>query len=230
MKPLKTIHSLYTSREFRELRNVLMHERTDQNGVLLCEYCHKPILQSYDCIAHHKTEVTTANLNNAEITLNPANIQLVHLKCHNEIHNRFGCIVKNIYYVWGAPCSGKTTFVNANKGRNSIIIDIDNIWEALTGERYFKPDTLKSNVFQIYNNLLDQVRTGLGYWTDAYIISSEPRRTARERACAAIGAKAIYIHTDRETALKRLASDENRRLYVDDWTTYINRFFDSLEE
>lgn len=207
-----------------------MHERVNADGVLCCAHCGKPILQDYDCIAHHIEEVTAANLNNAEITLNPANILLVHLQCHNAIHERFGYACKKVYYIWGAPCSGKNRFIQNAKGRNDLIVDMDLLWMAATGgEKYFKPDTLKQNVFMLRDCLLEQVKHRAGKWSTAYILSTEPRRSARDRVCAAIGAEPIYIAVDRETALERLHSDKERGPYVPAWEEYINRFFDDLE-
>lgn len=230
MRWLNTPHDLYISAEFRQLRAQLMHERVNAEGVLICAHCGKPILRDFECIAHHITEVTAANLNNAEITLNPANILLVHLQCHNAIHERFGYAYKKVYYIWGAPCCGKNTFVQQAKGRNDLVIDVDALWVAVTGgEKYFKPDSLKQNVFMLRDCLLEQVKTRAGKWNTAYILSTEPRSSARNRVCAAIGAEPIYIPVDRETALQRLHDDKERGPYVAAWEGYINRFFDDLE-
>ena len=227
MKIFKTAMDLYQSKEFRSLRRELMHERADDNGVLKCEYCGKPILKDYECIAHHEIEVTAVNLNNPEITLNPANLKLVHLKCHNEIHGRFGYSVKKVYLVHGAPCAGKNTFVNVNKSRGDLVIDIDLIWEALTGgEMYDKPDMLTSNVFGVYNELLSQIKMRVGNWRTAYIISAEPFKTKRDRLAAQIGAECIYIPCTKEKALQRLYNDDARINVRDKWTEYINNYFE----
>ena len=230
MRWFNTPHDLYISGEFKALRRGLMHDRVDAMGILRCEHCGKPILQSYDCIAHHVTEVTTANLNNPEITLNPENIKLVHHKCHNEIHARFGYTIRKVYFIWGSPCSGKNTYVNANKGHNDIIVDVDAIWQAITGgEKYFKPDALKTNVFMLRDALLEQIKTRAGKWQTAYIISGEPRKAARERLCASLGAEPIYIDCTKENALQHLANDPERKNYVQQWTQYIDNFFNNVE-
>lgn len=230
MRWFKTAHELYTSTEFRELRAALMAERVDSEGVLRCEHCGQPILFDYDCIAHHEKEVTAANLNNAEITLNPANIKLVHLKCHNIIHDRFGYSQKKVYLVVGAPCSGKNTFVNASKGSNDIIVDMDALWQAITGgEKYYKPAALELNVFLLRKCLLEQIKMRTGKWQTAYVITTEPRKSARERLCAAIGAEEIFIKVEKAEALRRLESDETRKNVIPQWTEYINNFFEAVE-
>jgi len=231
MKWLTTPHELYTSAEFRQLRQQLMHERVDQEGQIICSYCHKPIVRGYECIAHHVKEVTLSNLNDAAITLNPDNIQLVHHSCHNAIHDRFGYSYKRVYLVWGAPCSGKSSFVMKNKGRNDLLIDMDLLWQAITGgSKYDKPDTLKTQVFQMRDCLLDSVKTRAGKWATAYYVTTEPHRAARDRICAKLGAEPIYIPCTRDEALARLAKDAERADVQQEWAGYINKFFDDMEE
>lgn len=230
MKWLTTPHELYISSEFRQLRQQLMVERVNAEGFVVCEYCGKPIIRGHECIAHHVEEVTLANLNDAAITLNPENIQLVHHACHNAIHDRFGYSYKKVYLVWGAPCSGKSTFVMKNKGRNDLIIDIDLLWQAITGGvKYDKPDALKTQAFQLRDCLIDSVKTRAGKWATAYYITTEPRKAARDRLCAKLGAEPIHIPCTRAEALDRLAKDEQRKEYVQQWAGYINKFFDEME-
>ena len=227
-----TLHSFYTGEEWRAFRKALIAERRNpDDGILYCEYSGKPIAKESEAILHHKIELTTANVNDRAVSLNPENIMIVTLKAHNEIHNRFGFTVKKVYIIWGAPCSGKNTFVKEAKGRNDLIVDVDALWQAVTGEeKYFKPATLKQNVLQLRECLLEQIKRRVGKWSTAYVMTTEPRRSTRDRLCAALGAEAIYIDVDRQTALERLANDQTRRDYVEQWAEYINKFFDELEE
>lgn len=230
MKWLTTPHELYVSGEFRSLRAQLMHERTNEEGLLICEHCGKPILKDYECIAHHVIEVTINNLNDPAVTLNPANIKLVHHHCHNVIHDRFGYSLKRVYLVWGAPCSGKTSFVMQNKGRNDLIIDMDAIWQAITGgSKYDKPDALRTQAFAVRDCLLDSVKTRAGKWATAYYVTTEPRKAARDRMCAKLGAEPLYIPCTKGEALERLANDPERACCVVQWAEYINNFFDNVE-
>lgn len=231
MRWLTTPHELYVSSEFRGLREQLMQERVNFEGVLICEHCGKPILHDYECIAHHVIEVTLNNLNDAAITLNPDNIKLVHHHCHNIIHDRFGYSYKRVYLVWGAPCSGKNSFVMQNKGRNDLIIDIDLIWQAITGGmKYDKPDPLRAQAFAVRDCLLDNVKTRAGKWATAYYITTEPRRAARDRLCAKLGAEPLYIPCTKAEALERLAKDTERQEVQQEWQGYIEKWFADFEE
>lgn len=230
MKWLTTPHELYISTEFRQLRRQLMFERVDAEGQIICEHCHKPIINDYECIAHHVKEVTSGNLNDPAITLNPDNIQLVHHACHNDIHDRFGYAYKRVYLIWGAPCSGKSSFVRKNKGRNDFIVDMDMIWQAITGgSKYDKPDALKTQAFQVRDCLLDTIKTRAGKWATAYYVTTEPHKAARDRLCAKLGAEPVYIPCTKAEALERLANDPERKGYEQQWTEYINAFFDEME-
>ena len=106
-----TLATFYRSPEWIAFRNVVINERLNDEGYVICEHCGKPIIKSYDIIAHHsKTYLTEDNVNDAEIALNPDNIQLVHHICHNHIHDKLGYKDKKIYLVYGAPYSGKHTY------------------------------------------------------------------------------------------------------------------------
>lgn len=210
-----TLSTFYRSSEWVNLRSMLMLERVDANGDILCEHCHKPIVNKYDCIGHHKTPLTEANVNDYDISLNPDNVMLVHHKCHNEIHNRFGTYTRHIYVVYGSPCSGKTTFVNERALKDDLIIDIDRIYSAINNER---SNRLYDNVMQVYRCLIDMVKTRNGRWVNAFIIRGLPLKGERERLATSLDAELVYIDTDKQTCLERAykrAPDYDR--FVLDW-------------
>ena len=230
MRYLNSVHELYNTREFRGLRLELMNTRTDSSGILRCAHCHEPILKSCECIAHHVIPVTSANLNDAEITMNPENIQLVHHQCHNDIHNRFGYNRRKIYYVYGAPLSGKTSFVKANKGASDIVVDMDNIWQCITGSsRYYKPDALKTNAFAVRDFLLAMCKENRGHWQNAYIIEGGANKVKREQRLQALGAEPIYIEASMNECLERLSRDNDRLPYFEEWRGYIEDWFAEYE-
>lgn len=228
MKLFTSLAQFYTSDEWRGLRAALIFERTNpKDGVLYCEECGEPIHNLYACIGHHTQELTMQNVNDYSISLNPEKIKLVHMKCHNAIHARFGFMAyKKVYYVYGAPCSGKSTFVRENKGNSDLVVDIDLLWQAITGGAlYDKPDALKTPVFALRDSLLDIVKTRSGKWERAWVIEGGARKGDRERRIAMLGAEDIFINTDKESCLMRLASDEKRVDVQDQWRKYIDEWF-----
>lgn len=230
-----SLSQFYNSKEWRTFRQGLIQERTNkEDGVLYCQHSGKPLIQSYDIVAHHIKPLTMANVNDYAVSLNPDNILIVSQAAHNEIHARFGyCAERKVYYVYGAPCSGKTTFVNSIKGHSDIVVDMDSIWQCITGskDRYFKPAALKQNVFAIRDCLMDQIKTRAGKWERAFIIEGGAVKYERERKIAILGAEPIFIDTDKETCLKRLTGDCNRlKTHVDEWSTHIERWFNDYTE
>ena len=217
------LDNFYNSKEWEKFTRQLRLERTTDDG-LICEYCKKPIVRKYDAIAHHITFLTEENVNDFNVSLNPENIQFVHHGCHNKIHNRRGWKRKEVYLVYGAPLSGKTSWVNENKEHGDLIVDIDNIWQCVTGsKRYDKPEGLKSVVFAIRDNLYESVKYRRGRWQNAYIIGGFPLCSERERLCKEMGAREIYIDTDRDECMRRLEADAERD--TDEWSKYIERWF-----
>lgn len=212
-----TLSSFYRSPEWESLRAMLMLERVDDNGDIICAHCGKAIVRKYDCIGHHKTALTEANVNDWDISLNPDNVALVHHRCHNEIHNRFGAWTRHVYIVYGSPCSGKTTFVNERALKDDLIIDIDRIFDCINNQR---SNRLYDNVMQVYRLLIDMVKTRNGKWINAFIIRGFPLKGERERLASQVDGELVYIDTDRDTCLERAyRRAEGYDKFVNDWWT-----------
>lgn len=232
-----SLSAFYNSETWRGFRLSLIAERTNKaDGVLYCEHSGAPIINSYEIVAHHITPLTMQNVNDFSVSLNPSNIMLVSQKAHNEIHARFGhCTERKVYYVYGAPCSGKTTFVNSIKGNSDIVCDIDNIWQCITGgARYEKPNALKYNMFEVRNTILYMIKNRYprtGGWERAFIIEGGAAKKPREDRIKELGAEPIFIDTDKETCLKRLMSDNTRTdKQKAEWQNYINKWFAEYQE
>lgn len=221
------IGNFYQSKQWIALMAQLRLERVNADGLLLCEHCGKPITRAYDCIGHHVIELTDRNVNDASIALNPDNIMLVHHRCHNRIHQKLSMTDRRaVYIVYGAPMAGKTSFVYDNMEQGDLIIDIDSIWECISGcDRYVKPARLNSNVFVLRDCLLEQVRYRTGKWLTAWIIGGYPLTAERERLCKSLGAREIFIDTPRDECLRRLTECSDGRNMVE-WARYISEWFE----
>lgn len=222
-----SLQQFYKSKEWQNCIAVTKAERLNEMGLNICEHCGRPIIKAYDCIGHHKEPLTLTNVNNPEISLNPDNIMLLHHSCHNEIHNRFGLYQRQrVVIVHGSPLSGKTSFVQSAKGDRDIVVDLDRLWSAITFEPlYVKNNYLKTNIFEVRNHLLDQIKTRRGQWTTAWVIGSYPKRGERERLAERLGAELIHIDTSKEECLERLAKVTDNRNYSQ-WEQYIDNYFE----
>lgn len=222
-----TLGDFYRSKEWSEFRQVIIAERTAADGFVYDEITGKPIVKAYDIILHHKIELTLENVNDASITLNPDNIQVVSFRTHNEIHSRFGRWTRHIYLVYGSPLAGKKTYVQERAGIHDLIIDTDKIYAGISNNAlYFNSGRLYECKEAVEKALLDCVKHKLGRWVNAFIIGSKPYafKAQRERFCAEYGAEEIYIDCDKETALTRLASVQDGR-DVKEWSKYIDEWF-----
>lgn len=229
-----SLSQFYNSQEWRKFREGLIHERVNpSDGILYDEFSGEPLLKSYDIVAHHKTPLTMQNVNDFSISLNPANIMIVSQKSHNEIHKRFGYTAeRKVYLVYGPPCAGKTTWVNSVKGNSDLVVDMDNIWQSITGgERYDKPNALKAVAFSVRDCLYTAVKTRTGKWERAFVITGGALTGERERLLTALGAEGVFINENKETCLQRLYGDSTRTLQQKvEWERYIDQWFDDYRE
>jgi hypothetical protein len=221
----KDLFSFYRSDEWNRFRQTVIADRMHDDGLVYDEVTGKPIVKAYDMILHHKVELTEENVHDYNISLNPELIQIVSHKTHNYLHNKLGYAQRQVYLVYGAPLSGKTTYVKENMEIGDLIIDIDSIWECVSGQpRYVKPARLKSIVFRQRDELLNGVRYRLGKWNNCYIIGGYPMQSERERLAKEMGAREIFIDTSRDECLERLNQINDGRDKAE-WKQYIDEWF-----
>jgi len=220
-----SLYNFYRSKEWTNLLQVLRNERINSQGYNVCEECGKPIVRAYDCIGHHKTHLTEENYTDVNISLNPDNIALVHHRCHNKIHNKLAYSQRQVYVVYGSPLSGKSSYVAEAMNEGDLIIDLDNIWQCVSGcERYVKPARLKSVVFSVRDNLLESVRYRRGKWLNAYIVGGYPYQAERERLADSLGARLVHIDTPKDECINRLSACEDGR-DREQWLQYIEDYW-----
>lgn len=219
-----TLDTFYHSKQWSKLITNIRLERVNDNGEIICEYCGKPIVRAYDCIGHHKTHLTPDNVNDAEISLNPDNIALVHHACHNKIHEKLGYTRKEIFLVYGAPFCGLAEWVKDNAGEGDLIVNIDDIWQCVSGlPRYNKPARLNAVVFGVRDYLMECAKFRRGKWNNCWIAGGYPLVSERERICKTMGAREIYIESTREECQQKieavLQGDQRREYmgYLDEW-------------
>lgn len=240
MKPITSLADFYRSREWEALLRTMSLDpaRQNANGDIICEHCGKPIVLKYDRIGHHKKHLTLANVNNADVALNPANIAFVHHRCHNEIHERFGFgqptqhvyRPKKVYLVHGSPCSGKSTYAASVAGPGDLLLDMDAIWACISADASVQgihaghDDRLRQNVFKVRDCILDMIKTRFGEWNNAYIVGGYPRIMERERMATIYGAEIIHIDTPRDICELRAAERPK------EWMQYIAAYWDAYQE
>lgn len=216
-----SINSFYASKAWRDLSFNL---KLLSNGE--CNRCKQEVENWEHLIAHHKIRLTEENLNNPEISLNPANIEIICHDCHNKEHKRFGYKKQEVFIVWGSPLSGKTTLVREIMHPGDIVMDMDSLWQAVTLQPdYIKPNNVRFNIFSLRDNLLDQIKTRYGQWLDAYVIGGYPDKYERERLAQTLGAELIYCESTKDECLSRV--DIGRR--PKEWKDYVLKWWETFE-
>jgi len=209
---------LYTSREWIELRRNLIIERGP-----ICQQCNTLMLDTSKLIGHHTERLTPQNVNDPNVALNPKKIELVCLTCHNKEPGHFaGQGRRSVYLVYGAPCSGKSSIVNQLAERGDMILDIDKLFECISGmPLYDKPDNLRFNVFVLRDKMLDMIKTRYGKWHDAYVLGTYPNKAERDRLALELGAEVIYCEATKEEcdATMRMRQLVGYERYIDRWFT-----------
>ncbi len=248
MKTYKSTYDFYRGEDWAYCKAQVLQQRLKADGSIICEHCGKPIVKGFNpsannnagaIVFHHKIYLNNLNVNDASISINPNNIQIVHWSCHNEIHQRFGFSggnnipEKKVYLITGASCSGKTSYVKERIQANDIVVDIDDIWEMVSGQpRYIKPNALKPIVFKIRDELKGLIQRGTGTWRNAFIIESLPSKQDREREAdkyKAFNVEVVTMDATQDECLQRLHNNPSGR-DIKSYEGYINEYYSRYKE
>ena len=214
----KEIDAFYHSKAWRDL-SYLLRLKSGK-----CQRCGR-IADMKQLHAHHKVLLTPSNVNDVSISLNPDYIEILCNSCHDEEHNRFGYTEHHIYIIYGAPCSGKTTYALERMSNNDIIVDLDMIYEMLTGQDgHEHSDGLRFIAFKIRDTLYDIIKTRYGRFNDAYIVAGLPHRGEREALARRLGAELVHIDTNKDECIKRAEGRPTHTMQI------IKNYFVNFEE
>lgn len=228
MAKYRVLDMFYKSDDWISFRKAYIIQRMIDDHGTDCDYCGQSIDQSADIALHHVEELTPDNVRDVYITMNPENIKQVHRGCHNTIHKHSADAPKKVYIVYGPPMSGKDTYVNKRKWPGDLIVNMDDLYQAISGRtKYDKPDILYNNVIGVYDFLIDNISTRYGRWDNAWIVGGYADKYKRERLAKQIGADVIYIEASYEECIARLTCDPLRSKRVKEWSGYIKKWFDT---
>ncbi len=240
----------YNSKEWQNVRDgILMRDK------YLCVKCGAPAEE-----VHHKIPLTATNINDPSITMNPDNLVSLCKECHFKIHNEEkvrravqrnkarvrkritdvnGIYIdddgqlkqRRVVIVYGAPRSGKTTYVLNHKDEHDIVIDLDAIITALalTAKRY-KDNNIMYLALDVRDFLYEKLAnkdTNFDCKT-VWVIAGLPKKKERNELADRLHAELIYVQCDQKEVERRARQDNlyNDELYSID---AVVNYFSQLE-
>ena len=221
------LQRFYARKAWSDLRWTLIIQR---HGI--CGRCGKSFADDTSkLIGHHKIELTEETLTDPQVALNPANIELLCIDCHNHQHRTGFSRQRQVFIVWGAPLAGKSTYVREQMERGDLIVDTDSLAEAVSGcERYDRPEELRQIYFTLRDTLHNAVKMRMGNWTTAYVIGGYPRKDERARLAARLGAECIEVESTKDDCYAHLEKvfDKDDERY-NEWKNYIDKWFEDVQ-
>lgn len=223
----------YKSAAWTGCREAYVSERIRIDGGL-CERCR----DQAGAELHHVIPLTPNNINDANITVNWDNLKWLCKDCHFIEHRKLilekfekarrakKTTVRNgfyfdsngewvrmsVYIVWGSPASGKTTLVSERMTPGDLVVDLDNLKQAISLQPTFDaaPGILKI-ALSLRDYLYELIAARAVDCPHVWIIATLPRRSEREELAAKLDAELIHCPADYHECIRRAGEDNSRR-------------------
>lgn len=135
-----------------------------------------------------------------------------------------------IKVVWGAPCSGKSTYAKEHMGERDLVYDYDSLVTALTGKQGHRVEKSRAHQLALaIRGLYCKITAEDADIGDAYVLTRRPSGYLQSALSKYQGVEYIHLDTSREECLARLQTDDSRE-DKEAWAAIINEYFDGKPE
>lgn len=228
--------SFYKSQAWKRAREEYVDRRKAFDGGL-CELCQ----EEPGTHVHHKIFLKPENIHDENITLNPENFQLMCYDCHQREHEaarriaqlnakqregKRGVLIGGSYYydeegniqpfrvriVWGAPGSGKTSYVRQHIQPGDVVIDLDLIGRALSmADKTDVPRNVERIAYDIRDFLYSKIEHRELDAKQVWIIAGLPKREQRHELAKRLNADLVFIEATFQECYTRSLHDQERK-------------------
>lgn len=162
-----------------------------------------------------------ASMNGDFLSLNGQQFDLKRYKNAPELR----ATVESVEVVYGAPCSGKSTYVRENMGENDVVYDYDRLIQAMTtqGARGVEKTVAHDIAIGIRGLMINRAKEETPV-KKAWIITRWPTDALAEKLDG-LSVTHKRMDANRDECFARLAADETRT-DKDGWREIINKWFE----
>lgn len=232
--------AFYHSKAWERVRQAALLR---DNGMCQADGCNRPAEE-----VHHTIPLTLYNIDDPDTTLNLDRLVSLCRDCHFREHRRMmaqkferrECVLNKdgywfdedgvmrqteVYLVWGAPASGKTTYVQKHREASDLVIDLDKIRWALGGGRNLLGVCLsvREHLFRLIEE-----RDGEVDCRRVWVIATLPNKKERHALTDRLRAREIHMDAGLEECKARAFAD-SRNGNAQTRVAAIEKFFERLE-
>lgn len=120
-------------------------------------------------------------------------------------------VTAKVQLVCGPPGAGKSTFVDKHRQRGDLIIDVDTLFMALSGQpQYDKPAELLGFVKDMQKHALQRLARSTSV-RRAWIVTQAPRASERDAIARELNAEVTVFAVPASVCMRHIFSDPRRR-------------------